>query len=562
MVRRSACTALAMAASLLAAWSSEARLSPCHGRYLVRGEPLLADILGVSALEVWTVGDGGVGLGIGCAPVEAKRLRASRRGTRIRVRWDTCAGLEGRVRLRARIDPACETMTGRLGAKKSRFRRMFTATRSRCGDGLVDVEGGEPCDGDVASCTTTCGSTGAGSCMPTCELAPAEMCTPPVETCTFADDDCDGLIDEEVRLPLALRTVRTERSHGLRIVPAGTGFIAAYHLIGNVWLQRLGPDGALLGDPVEAASGVVDFDVVESDGTLAVVWVNAGRIFGTLLAAGDLSVVTPQTLLSNPGPATDRVRINYEAARGSLLVVYEIGGVLAAVAVTTPALGDAPLFANIISIDVTRRFGATARGTPAYVFFTTEGDGLLRGARLNDDGTDAGPTVAITTGAGIDRDPAVARVGEGGATSIGVAWAHDGDARLRFAVLDGSLVPVRGPIDLRAVPTTPEFVVLDPAGGVNRPIDLAAFAGRFLVTAVHPDGGNLWYAHEVVPADGEPSGLRARLLLPHPCGDQPCDGAVYTNAAVAANGLHALFGSTRTDSENGDSARVAPFGCP
>ncbi|MBN1770405.1 MAG: hypothetical protein JXB32_04020, partial [Deltaproteobacteria bacterium] len=46
------------------------------------------------------------------------------------------------------------------------------------------------------SCTTTCGTTGTGTCTDACELPAPADCTPPAESCNAIDDDCDGSTDE------------------------------------------------------------------------------------------------------------------------------------------------------------------------------------------------------------------------------------------------------------------------------------------------------------------------------------------------------------------------------
>jgi hypothetical protein len=76
--------------------------------------------------------------------------------------------------------------------------------RERCNNGSDDDCDGETDElepwqclpGETLACTTTCGSGGTAICPDTCiPPGPAE-CAPPAETCSGADDDCDGLTDE------------------------------------------------------------------------------------------------------------------------------------------------------------------------------------------------------------------------------------------------------------------------------------------------------------------------------------------------------------------------------
>lgn len=119
---------------------------PCSGaRYVVHDMPLLGGPSGPTPDLV--VFDASRALiASGCGATSAKRS-ASKRGTTLKVTWASCAGATGRVRLTAKIDPTCETMTGTLVAKRNRprIKRAFTAGLERC-----DVAGG-----DCAAATAT-----------------------------------------------------------------------------------------------------------------------------------------------------------------------------------------------------------------------------------------------------------------------------------------------------------------------------------------------------------------------------------------------------------------------
>lgn len=81
-----------------------------------------------------------VGLQSGCAAVEGK-VRGTRKGTRVRVSWKTCAGLLGRARLNALVDPAsCNAMAGVFRASRDGIKKLvFNATRAATTGGGGDT---------------------------------------------------------------------------------------------------------------------------------------------------------------------------------------------------------------------------------------------------------------------------------------------------------------------------------------------------------------------------------------------------------------------------------------
>ncbi len=106
---------------------------------------------------------------------------------------------------------------GCVGAGLSATSDDCDDTNATIGAGLAELCDGldNDCDGQPdqsfacalgqleVACTTSCGSMGVGSCSDQCAApAPAE-CTPPVETCNFKDDNCDGVADEGLLARLA-----------------------------------------------------------------------------------------------------------------------------------------------------------------------------------------------------------------------------------------------------------------------------------------------------------------------------------------------------------------------
>lgn len=113
---------------LLGAASSAGAAQPVcpGGRFAIEGEALLpGDLAGGDSLFL---AHGEVTVASGC-PLRAVKLRGTRRGTTLKATWLACDGAVGKVKLKARIDPACRTLAGTLTARKSKLKRTFTAER-------------------------------------------------------------------------------------------------------------------------------------------------------------------------------------------------------------------------------------------------------------------------------------------------------------------------------------------------------------------------------------------------------------------------------------------------
>lgn len=122
-------------------------------RYVVAGTTL-SGVPGSS--DGVFVADGTIALASGCAPTKLKRRSRATRD-RLAGRWKRCTADDGtvvkRVRLRGRVAaPACDVVEGVVKVRGRKPLR-FTATRSRCGDGVVDLGAGETCDdGNTIAC--------------------------------------------------------------------------------------------------------------------------------------------------------------------------------------------------------------------------------------------------------------------------------------------------------------------------------------------------------------------------------------------------------------------------
>jgi len=135
---------------------------PCAGgRYLVQDAPLITGSTMVGPDAV-TIGDFQVAVGSGCA-AKPVNVRATWQGTRFHKRWWQCDDIAGPVVVNALIEPTCQVMTGRLVARRAKVRRNFVATRSRCGDGIVDAGGGEQCETADDCAGVPCVACGCGA---------------------------------------------------------------------------------------------------------------------------------------------------------------------------------------------------------------------------------------------------------------------------------------------------------------------------------------------------------------------------------------------------------------
>jgi hypothetical protein len=144
------------AAGVLAWAAAEAKLPPpCRdGRFAIqlRGAPALL-VLGGNRLAISGTCDA-----IGVRP------RNTRKGTRLRARWPSCAGVSGKLRFRGTVVDGCTRLEGTFRSGRAKPVPV-AAVLSRCGDGAIDPATGEECEG-ASGCTPGTVCDEACHCLP------------------------------------------------------------------------------------------------------------------------------------------------------------------------------------------------------------------------------------------------------------------------------------------------------------------------------------------------------------------------------------------------------------
>jgi cysteine-rich repeat protein len=124
--------------------TSPALAAPCSGgRFVVRDGGLVTRPA-PGAARALVLGGGRLELEDLCGAGQMSLVGSPRRA-RLRARWRACPGLGKRVRLRARLE-FCDRITGTLHVRQPPLTLSLVATRTRCGDGIVDPVVAEECD--------------------------------------------------------------------------------------------------------------------------------------------------------------------------------------------------------------------------------------------------------------------------------------------------------------------------------------------------------------------------------------------------------------------------------
>jgi hypothetical protein len=159
--------AFVLAGSMAAVSPTFAKIPPCPGgRFLVNGDPLMDG----PAVDVIQIDGKMLSTASGCGPVKAK-MRGTKVGTRVSVKFKHCTGLVAKSIVKGLITDGCATLNGTFAVPALLVLKPFLATLSMCGDGVWDPEGGEECDGDLGPCGGLCNACTCGGVTTTTSVA-------------------------------------------------------------------------------------------------------------------------------------------------------------------------------------------------------------------------------------------------------------------------------------------------------------------------------------------------------------------------------------------------------
>jgi len=404
--------------------------------------------------------------------------------------------------------------------------------------------------GAMTPCTTTCGSTGTTLCGPTCEPMPG--CAPPAETCNYADDDCDGMVDEEVLTPgppidlgASANYVYATAVTGAFVValvkPDATGTMFTFDLI------RIADDGTVT-HTVRELDTVASFAFVAlaTRGTEVVMARPdaSGVLVAQRFTAADLARLAPAVTID--ASATPAAPFGVAVTAGGYLV-SEVGSpTVRAIFKLQPDLsrGTSPFYATISD---PARFATAAAGTVPTVVYSSSGTTSVRTVSA----TDLSLSAAVSIGAG--GVPVAAYSMDGSILAILRAVDAGGAAEPELRLVDGTTFV--GGTTLR-LPGVPPLLAL----GLVPPYGVAANGGHFWIAHVVSDSmpGFLSRFRVVeIAADGTALGAGVGGASPY-CDppDADCDPRAATrDVAIAAGGGRVLVATAS------DEATAWVYGC-
>jgi len=419
-------------------------------------------------------------------------------------------------------------------------------------DGEVDETFECPRGSTNTPCTTSCGSTGSAQCSASCTI---DSCVPPVESCSYVDDDCDGEFDE------GLQGLVPSREYGsttgaLRTWTFGGETPVVFTLYsGGVWLaQRFSGEGEPTGAEVEVHSvgdleffwRLQDWDIARvGDDGFAVLVPNEGgtalevlRLGPDLRPRGTIEVsAATQALTASSTHILVASWMIEEATNNVELRLQSMTSELVAQPPRSLAWGGNPL----LGVSAAARADSFDAWVSHVDGDASSFDVRLQKVRINN-GARAGTPVEVAAGAFL---PAMVLADDG---TIGLLFGQDteGEIRLAFQVRDGVDGSLRS---TRALPDAWSYC----AGVGNptplcRPSDVVWSGSRWLVSRVRlPVEGDQETALHVFDRDGSPEGevltlARSADQFRMSSGARLSSGRTLLTIPTAGRPRYALFG--------------------
>ncbi|GAB4210992.1 MAG: hypothetical protein OHK0013_32240 [Sandaracinaceae bacterium] len=410
-------------------------------------------------------------------------------------------------------------------------------------DGFACVQGA------TASCTTSCGSTGSALCGASC--TPVGTCTPPAESCNDRDDDCDGLVDEGVRALGPRRDLGTTNGRVVAVATSSGSVVFSSQPSGII-AQRFDRTGAPVGAQVTvSAIDTPAFDAWSTGTRVVVTWLASANLRAMVLDES-LTPVTAATTLTATGDLATRVAV--AATSTTALFVYHDGTHIYGLARSLPSLGGSSLAFAVANFGRPDFEVATDGSSRAFVGYVDNSNDirvqsvLMSGAGSLDRG------LAITADTTVQRAPSVAFGTDPstGVRKLGIAFHHNPagtfDDRLRLSIvdvaLDGTMV-VRDTVD--ASSSAPPDVATAPVG--------VAFAGgRWWVPWLRVSGtSSTWHYAEVRERAGMPPSVMTTTIE-----TGAADNREVTATSLGTTGGGLLFVASRA---TGGTGRAYPLAC-
>jgi hypothetical protein len=130
--------------------------------------------------------------------------------------------------------------------------------------------------GARVACTTICGSAGHGTCSAGCTVPTTATCTEmPAEQCDGADQNCNGVIDDDAQRFVSKVTtalVANSTEVDIKALPSGGFVVASANWRGPLKIERYNANGVRTGAALTCGVDVDDMDIVASDASVVAVW--------------------------------------------------------------------------------------------------------------------------------------------------------------------------------------------------------------------------------------------------------------------------------------------------